>query len=313
MTSVYPPGDPRATLTASKPSAARRADGDQVLPFQHHELAGTAPWQTTARGSTSWVVRAQNVVLVATDLTAADPIERSDVDEVMLIVLRASEPVVVEAGGERVELTATSIAVIPPGNSRIVAAGEAHILRLFATTAQDLVEASLNGNLYDPAPDSIAVHAPWPSPEGGDKLRVYPDLDSIEQSPERMGRIFRNRHVMVNLLYPRVGPRDPSTLSPHDHDDFEQLSYAYEGTYVHHIRAHWGKDRLQWREDEHVTSTAPSLAVIPPPLIHTSEASGEGANRMLDIFAGPRVDFSAREGWVLNASDYPAPPRVGDL
>lgn len=305
MTAVYPPGDPRAQL-APTPSTAR-AVGDAVLPFQHVELDHDEPTRVSPGGSRSWIYRAQNVVLVSTALAAGDVEERTDVDEVMLIVLGSTAPVTVEAGDESAELTATSIAVLPPGHSVLTSSGEAHVVRLFATTARDLVDLAANADLYEPAPESIAVHAAWPEPPGGERLRVYPDLEAIEQSPDRMGRIFRNRHVMVNVLYPRVGPRDPRTLSPHDHDDFEQLSYAYEGRYVHHIRAHWGKDRLQWRADEHVTSSAPSLAIIPPPLVHTSEAAGDDANKMLDIFAGPRADFSARSGWVLNAEDYPAP------
>ncbi|MGO1562542.1 hypothetical protein CZ771_10090 [Actinomycetales bacterium JB111] len=306
MTAVYPPGDPRAQLTQPAVSTANRAVGDDVLPFQHTELGATQPDDVTPGGSASWIHRGQNVVVVTTDLAAGDVVERTDVDEVMLVVA-SSGPVLVEAGAESAELTATSIAMIPPGTSRLTASGGARIVRLFAPTARDLATAAANAELYDPAPGSIAVHEPWPAPAGGHRLLVYPDLESIEPSPDRMGRIFRNRHAMVNVLYPRTGPRDPRTLSPHDHDDFEQISLAYEGEYVHHIRAHWGKDRTQWREDEHVASTAPSIAVIPPPLIHTSEAVGAGANKMLDIFAGPRADFSAREGWVLNAADYPAP------
>lgn len=305
MTAVYGTSDPRSQLERAD-TVVTRAEGGDVLPFQHFELRSTEH-TTTASGSRTWTVRAQNIVAVWTELVANDLLERDEIDETMLLVLRSTGHVTVEAAGESVELEATSIVVVPPGTSRVVASDGATILRLFATSASDLVEDAQNAGLYAPAPSSIAVHEPWPSPIVGEKLHVYADLDAIEASPDRMGRIFRNRHVMVNLLYPRNGPRDPRTLSPHDHDDFEQMSIVYEGSYVHHIRAHWGKDRLQWRDDEHVSSASPSIAIIPPPLIHTSEAVGAGTNRMIDIFAGPRADFSARPGWVLNAEDYPAP------
>lgn len=312
MTGIYPANDPRRTLNQPRAAHAPRAEGEAVLPFQHFEFATTEPSTVTEHGSSSWIYRGQNIVVVTTDLVANDAIEREDCDEVMLIVLSSDRSVAIETAETRATLTATSIAMLPPGRSRITGNGNARIVRLFATTASDLVSAAGNRELYDPAPDSIAVDGPWPEPIGGQRLRLYTDLESIEPSSDRAGRIFRNRHAMVNVLYPRIGPRDPRMLSPHDHDDFEQISLIYEGSYIHHIRAHWGKDRLQWRDDEHVLSTAPSIAIIPPPLIHTSEAIGMGSNKMLDIFAGPRIDFSAREGWVLNAEDYPAPPIEAD-
>jgi hypothetical protein len=47
--------------------------------------------------------------------------------------------------------------------------------------------------------------------------------------------------------------------------------------------------------------------VIPPPATHTSVGVTDGLNRLCDAFCPPRFDFSRREGWVLNAADYPMP------
>jgi hypothetical protein len=79
------------------------------------------------------------------------------------------------------------------------------------------------------------------------------------------------------------------------------------GEYIHHLRWPWTTDLREWRDDEHEHVAAPSLTVIPPPTVHTSQSLAEGLNQLIDIFGPPRRDFSLQEGWVLNAADYPMP------
>jgi hypothetical protein len=99
------------------------------------------------------------------------------------------------------------------------------------------------------------------------------------------------------------GPRDRKSLSPHFHEDFEQASLAAAGNFVHHLRVTWGSDADEWRDDVHMGARSPSILIIPPGLIHTSEGVGPGRHLLIDLFTPPRRDFIARK-WMLNSSEY---------
>jgi mannose-6-phosphate isomerase-like protein (cupin superfamily) len=111
---------------------------------------------------------------------------------------------------------------------------------------------------------------------------------------------------MINLFLPWTTPRDETKLSPHAHNDFEQISLTLAGTFAHHLRYPWTPDKTTWRSDEHLLFGSPSALVIPARVIHTSHNIGDGVARLVDIFAPPRLDFSRTDNFVLNAHDYPA-------
>jgi hypothetical protein len=298
---MYDASDPRAALAArpGPPVAARFAGADYA---RFHE---TPPQIEDASGRI-WLARGQNFVLAYVEATAGAVLERAaEAEESVLLLPDADTPAIVEAGGERVESAGNAIVFLPPGPSLIALPKGGRLVRLFTVQATDLAALCANAASYAEPHPNIPPFAPWPAPEGGCRLRAH-SLD-VAVEPGRFGRIFRGTTFMVNYLDPRHGPRDVTKLSPHHHEDFEQGSLALAGTFIHDLRWPWTTDMTQWREDEHARCGTPSLAVIPPPAIHTTRAIGAGLNQLVDIFCPPRLDFASKPGWVLNAADYPMP------
>ncbi|MFD1880967.1 hypothetical protein [Paracoccus pacificus] len=299
---MYKDKDPRAELFAAgaKPPATGLIAKEQLALFYASDPQATGP------GWKSWYHRGNNFVLAYSQTEPGAVLSREgQPDEYVLYLPDAGPGAVVEWGGETVEIPGQSIAFIPAGDSRVTLGGGGQVTRLFTIRSRDLAGAASNADAYDQHRHHIPAFAPWPDPVGGWKVRHYA-LD-VPDAPGRFGRIFRCTTFMVNVFRPQVGPRDTTKLSPHHHDDFEQCSLTLRGDFVHHLRWPWTVDMADWREDLTITVGSPSSLIIPPPVIHTTRSVGAGENDLVDIFCPPRIDFSQKDGWVLNADDYPMP------
>jgi hypothetical protein len=259
----------------------------------------------------TWYARGQTMIVAYSEAKAGAVFSRADQPDEYAIVL-PDDDAEIEISIDEGSAVATgrSVVFVPAGASTVTVLKGGRVLRLFTTRSADLVDLCSNAGDYAVADPNVPPLQAWPEPVGGRKVRVYPGDVAPEQG--RFGRIYRGQNIMVNFGDGRVGPRAADNLSPHHHDDFEQYSIALDGDYIHHLRWPWISDSTKWLEDDHERCAAPSVAVIPPPSTHTSQGIAPGLNRLLDAFCPPRMDFSAKPGWVLNAADYPM-PRHGDL
>ncbi len=299
---MYDATDPRAALTqaSAAPRQVTAFAGADYLKFYQTPPAEHDPLMR------SWYGRGQNFVVAYTQAEAGAVLSRTEqVDEYAILLPDARTEVVVRSGGQTETISGNRIVFVPPGDSRVQVVTGGQVVRIFSHRAADIAMLCANAAAYIAPQPNTTLLQPWPDPVGGLKVRSY-SLD-VPPSPGRFGRIFRCTTLMINYLDPWDGPRDTAKLSPHHHDDFQQGSLALQGEFVHHLRWPWTPDMNRWRNDDHELCGSPSLAVIPPPSIHTTQAIGKGVNQLVDLFSPPRMDFSCKPGWVLNADDYPMP------
>lgn len=301
---MYDKTDPRASLTA-QPSSVLVQTG-LVAETQEARFYDAPPRTDNASGQ-SWFLRGKNFLTAYSQAVPGATFARvGQVDEYCVLLPKTGAEI--SWMDQSVAVPGHSVAFVPPGDSRVTLHEGGEIVRLFSTQSDDLVSACANARSYDAPRRHIPPFQPWPAPEGGWAVRQY-SLD-VPRQEGRFGRIFRCTTLMVNVLEPFEGPRNPSSMSPHHHDDLEQGSLVLSGTFTHHLRWPWTTDIADWRADRAVEMGAPSLLVIPPPVIHTTRATGAGRNLLVDIFSPPRLDFSEQPGWVLNARDYPVPSKL---
>jgi hypothetical protein len=303
---MYHSTDPRAALAAAtagaKPAATHFA-GAEYAKFYEQMPA------EDQNGARTWYARGQNFIIAYSDAEKGGVLSRTNQpDEYVVLLPDPGAGAEIAWGHERVTVSGHSITFVPAGASSVTLLGAAEVVRMMTTRSEDLNRLCSNAASYAAAHPNLPPFEPWPEATGGRKIRSY-SLD-VAVTPGRFGRIFRCSTFMVNFLEPKNGPRDTTKMSPHHHDDFEQCSLALAGTFIHHMRWPWTTDMGQWRNDDHERCGSPSIAVIPPPAIHTSQAMDPRLNILVDVFCPPRVDFSEKPGWVLNEADYPMPAPI---
>jgi hypothetical protein len=274
----------------------------------HARHYAEAPQITDADGSRHWITRAANFVVDVTEAAQGAVLERApNPDEYMLLLPPGTEATV-DASGELLEAGGNSLTIVPPGNSRMTVRKPGRVVRVFSNKAADLAAASVNAATYADGAPEITPITRWPDPARGFRLHHYAldNIPSPDPTPLKM-RVFRSTNLMINIFVPWPARRDETKLSPHYHEDFEQISLGLQGSFVHHLRYPWGPNKTKWIEDEHERYDSPSVLVIPANVLHTSQNVNEGPSWLIDIFGPPRMDFSSKPGFVVNAADYPMP------
>jgi hypothetical protein len=300
---MYVKSDPRSALAGPLP--AKAPPPTEFAGAEYAKFYETAPQDDDGNGRT-WYARGQNYVIAYSETKpGARFVRENQPDEYVVLLPDAATGAEISAGTDNQSVAGYSVAFVPPGKSTVVIPNGGRVVRMFTTRSADMSAKCVNAASFAKPHPNIPPLEPWPMPRVGDRIHAY-SLD-VKSQEGRFGRIFRCSTFMVNYLEPRNGPRDVTKLSPHHHDDFEQCSLALDGAYIHDIRWPWIPDMTKWREDDHEYCAAPSIAVIPPPAVHTSRAVGAGVNQLVDIFCPPRMDFAAKPGWVVNADDYPMP------
>lgn len=284
-----------------------------IRPSHSARFYVDAPSWQDADGSSHWVLRAANFVVVATKAAAGAVLRReaaAQADEYMAL-LPEDTGATFAAGADTVTSVGDSLAILPPGDSSITVPRGGWLYRVFSHRMADLATLAANAQAYADGMPDVAPLVDWPAPVGGFKLRHYQLADHVRSDTTM--RLFRSSNLMINIFLPGKAARDVNKMTPHSHADFEQGSLALVGSYVHHLRFPWTPNLPLWREDEHDEIGSPSLIVIPPKVIHTSQSVGTPPMRLVDIFAPPRADFSLKPGLVCNAADYPLPERLRDV
>lgn len=275
------------------------------------------PQEVTADGKAkTWITRGGNFAVCVSEVEVGAVLERADNPEEYMVILPPDGiSATIEAGSETIEAGSDSLTIVPPGASRITATAKGTIARVFSKASEDIMALASNASVYADGAPELAAPDLWPEPHDGFKLRHYPLAQYADPNGDRIQpRVFRSTNMLVNLFAHYKTRRDTKALSPHWHDDFEQMSLTLNGTWIHHMRYNRGPDLNEWWPDDDSEMATPSVMVIPARAIHTSRDLGEDGpeSSLYDIFCPPRMDFASKKGFVINEDEYPLPETTGD-
>lgn len=277
------------------------------LPIRTATLADwtrEAPQRLDEDGNRQWVLRTLNFAVEVTEVRGRAVLQRSDNPDEYMLVVPAGLRARVQAGGDTAAGEQDTLFIVPPGDSRATLGGDGLAVRIFSHRAEDICRAASNSGPHVDGFADVAAAADWPVPVGGFRLRRYA-LAQYSGAPN-ISRIFRSTNLMVNVMDVYQAARDSRALMPHSHEAYEQITLCMAGPFMHHLRTPWLPDASQWRADEHLEVGSPSALVIPPRLIHTTQALDRGC-WLIDVFGPPRMDFSKIDGMVRNHAEYPMP------
>lgn len=257
----------------------------------------------TIAGRRHWLARGQNFWLEWVEFAeGSGGFAAGSRDEMMLIAAAGTLRIQAE-GGAAVTVPAHSVAILAPGRHEI--SGEAPArCAVFASHRADIAGRRVIGEeaYAQPDPRIEPTGLPFRRRRRAGAIEVL-DIGKVMASKDKPRlKMLQTETLSINIVE-YEGPRNRAELSPHSHDSFEQGSLAIAGDFVHHLRAPWGSDAGQWRDDEHLHAPSPSLLVVPVELIHTTEGVGAGHHFLVDLFSPPRADFVGK-GWVANSADY---------
>jgi hypothetical protein len=276
-------------------TAVREAD---VVDLQ------TSPFDQR-QGTQHRLVRGQNFLvewIEAEATSSAFPIE--SVYETMVLLPDVGADI--EGEWQRLAAGARCILVIPAGKFSIQLAGAGTCCVLTSNSQAEITRSAVNAKSYQTADPSVAAIGPgYRRRRDPNAIRVF-EVDKVEAPSDNPRlKMFQSETLSINWVEYQ-GPRDRAALSPHAHKQFEQGSLTISGDFQHHLRVEWGKDANLWRNDVHAAVASPSVTIIPPQVVHTTEGVNGGHHLLIDIFSPPRRDFIARN-WVANSSEYTAP------
>ena len=250
--------------------------------------------------------RGQNFLVDWFEASQAASVNFASDDETMVMLFDTAGTI--SGGGQSKEVPRRSLSILPAGAYEIKLAGAGRGC-ILSTNRKDTPPEPLNTASYQPLDARVAPVGPsWARTGDSRNIQVF-EIDKVKAPADNPRlKMFQSATMSINWV-DYDGPRDRTALSPHSHRDFEQASLAVSGDFVHHLRVEWGKNANEWREDVHKTAPSPSVLVIPPELIHTTEGVNAGHHLLIDVFAPPRRDFIAKN-WVLNAGEYLDPKKA---